>query len=114
MRRRVVVFGGTGFLGHRVVRHLVSRGFAVRVASRHPEHGKTAFPDAPSQLELTRADLGDEASVRDAVGGTFDVVNDVSLYVERDNQTFQCVDVEAAERLAKHLRLAGVARGRVN
>jgi uncharacterized protein YbjT (DUF2867 family) len=110
MTRRVVVFGGTGFLGRRVVRHLLSRGFAVRVASRHPEHGKTAFPDAPSQLELIRADIGDDASVRDAVGGTFGVVNAVSLYVERDNQTFSSVHVEAAARLARHSRDAGVAR----
>ena len=31
------VLGGTGFLGHRVVRHLFDRGFRVRAAARHPE-----------------------------------------------------------------------------
>jgi uncharacterized protein YbjT (DUF2867 family) len=110
MLRKVVVFGGTGFLGRRVVRHLLGRGFAVRMASRHPEQGKTVFPDAPSQLELIRADIGDDGSVRDTVRGAFGVVNAVSLYVERDNQTFQSVHVEAAQRLARHSREAGVAR----
>jgi uncharacterized protein YbjT (DUF2867 family) len=108
--RRVVVFGGTGFLGRRVVRHLVDHGFAVGVASRHPEHGKTIFPDKPSQLELIRADIGEDASIKDAVGGAFGIVNAVSLYVERSNQTFYSVHVEAAERLARLSRDAGVAR----
>ncbi|MGC1983265.1 MAG: NmrA family NAD(P)-binding protein, partial [Pseudolabrys sp.] len=37
--RTVAVFGGTGFLGRRVVRHLRKRGFSVRIASRHPDRG---------------------------------------------------------------------------
>ena len=37
--RVVTVFGGTGFLGRRVVRHLRERDFSVRIASRHPERG---------------------------------------------------------------------------
>ena len=32
----VTVFGGTGFLGRRVVRHLREAGETVRIASRHP------------------------------------------------------------------------------
>jgi uncharacterized protein YbjT (DUF2867 family) len=34
--RTVTVFGGIGFLGRRIVRHLRYRGFPVRIASRHP------------------------------------------------------------------------------
>ena len=32
----VTVFGGTGFLGRRVVHHLSETGAMLRVASRHP------------------------------------------------------------------------------
>ena len=32
----VTVFGGTGFLGRRVVHHLREFGATVRIASRHP------------------------------------------------------------------------------
>jgi hypothetical protein len=35
--RLVTVFGGTGFLGRLVVRHLLDRGFRVRAVARHPE-----------------------------------------------------------------------------
>ncbi len=32
----ITVFGGTGFLGRRIVRHLREFGAALRIASRHP------------------------------------------------------------------------------
>jgi len=45
-----------------------------------------------------------------ALAGAFGVVNAVSLYVERGNQTFHSVHVEAAARVAKHSRASGVQR----
>ena len=108
--RKAVVFGGTGFLGRRVVGHLLDHGYAVRVASRHPERGKTIFPGDASQLELVRADIGEDASLGAAVADAFGVVNAVSLYLERGSQTFHSVHVEAAERVARLSREAGVAR----
>ena len=106
--RKVTVFGGTGFLGRRVVQHLLDHGFAVRVASRHPERSAQVFSNTSSALEFVRADVGDEGSVMTAVAGAFGVVNVVSLYVERGNQTFRSVHVEAAARVAKHSRALGV------
>ena len=43
MALTVTVFGGTGFLGRRVVQHLLDKGYSVRVASRHPERSRTQF-----------------------------------------------------------------------
>jgi NADH dehydrogenase len=40
----------------------------------------------------------------------FGVLNAVRLYVERGNQTFRSVHVEAAARVAKHARALGVQR----
>src|SRR5438270_5835369 len=108
--RTVAVFGGTGFLGRRVVQHLLDHQFAVRVASRHPERGKAIFHDKTSALELVRADISEDAPTIAAVAGTFGVVNAVSLYVERRNQTFHSVHVVAAERVARHARNSGVSR----
>ena len=40
----VTVFGGTGFLGYRIIRHLFDYRFQVRTASRHPEWVKFGIP----------------------------------------------------------------------
>ncbi|MER9158465.1 NmrA family NAD(P)-binding protein [Mesorhizobium sp. M0778] len=41
--RIVTVFGGTGFLGRRIVTRLLERGFTVRAASRHPARVALVF-----------------------------------------------------------------------
>jgi uncharacterized protein YbjT (DUF2867 family) len=108
--RTVTVFGGTGFLGRRIVRHLRYRGFSVRIASRHPDRGHRPFgPDDP-QLQSVEADIHDERSVADALAGAYGVVNAVGLYVEHGQETFHSVHVEAAQRAAVQARRAGVKR----
>jgi len=110
MTRPVVVFGGTGFLGHRVVRRLRARGLAVRVAARHPERAAELLVRGDPELMPVAADIHDERSIEAAVSGADAVVNAVSLYVEHGGETFQSVHVRAAGRLAQIARQAGVER----
>jgi NADH dehydrogenase len=105
---KVTVFGGTGFLGRRVVQRLLERDFSVRVAARHPEHAAALFPEV--QIEAIHADVNDDRSVAPAVTGIEGVVNAVSLYVESGRQTFHSVHVEGAARVARLAREAGVER----
>jgi len=111
MRLRVVtVFGGTGFLGRRVVRHLRERDFSVRIASRHPERGEELFGRDDLHLRSIETDIHDEDAVIAALAGAWDAVNAVSLYVERVRETFHSVHVEAAGRIAALAHRAGLAR----
>jgi uncharacterized protein YbjT (DUF2867 family) len=108
--RTVTVFGGTGFLGRRIVRHLRDHGFPVRIASRHPDRGHRLFgPDDP-QLQSVEANIHDERLVADALGDSYGVVNAVSLYVEHGQDTFHSVHVDSAQRVAAQARRAGVER----
>ena len=102
-RGLITVFGGTGFLGRRIVRHLLDHGFPVRAASRHPEWvGSASRPDAAP--ETTKADIRDETEVAAALFGAYGVINAVSLYAERGRETFDAVHVEAAARVARLAR----------
>src|SRR5712672_1817493 len=108
--RTVTVVGGTGFLGRRIVRHLRSRGFPVRIASRHPDRGHRLFGLDDPQLQSVGANIHDERSVADALAGAFGAVNAVSLYVEHGRETFDSVHVESAQRVAAQAHRAGVER----
>jgi uncharacterized protein YbjT (DUF2867 family) len=108
--RIVTVFGGTGFLGRRVVRRLRERAFTVRVASRHADQTRELFPGDHPDLLLIAADIHDEPSIASAIAGAYGTVNAVSLYVEHGNETFQSVHVDAAARLARLSREAGLQR----
>jgi uncharacterized protein YbjT (DUF2867 family) len=102
--RRITVFGGTGFVGRRVVRRLSESGATVRIASRHPRR-----PEG-NNVEQIAADARDERSVEAAVVGADGVVNAISLYVEHGRDTFHAVHVEAAARIARVAREAGTKR----
>jgi NADH dehydrogenase len=107
----VSVFGGTGFLGRRVVKRLAAEGVTVRVAVRHPERASSALGvDVLERVTVVRADVGDPSSVAAAVAGADAVVNAVSSYVEKDDLTFESVHVAGAETLARASAAAGVTR----
>jgi uncharacterized protein YbjT (DUF2867 family) len=108
--RTVTVFGGTGFLGRRVVRQLRRHGFSVRIASRHPDRGHRLFGLDDPQLQSVEANIHDEQSIADAISGAYGVVNAVSLYVEHGRETFHSVHVESAQRLGAQVQRAGVER----
>ena len=108
--RTVTVFGGTGFLGRRIVRHMRSSGIPVRIASRHPDRGHRLFDADDPQLQSIGANIHDERSVADALAGAYGVVNAVSLYVEHGQDTFHSVHVESAQRVAAQAHRAGVER----
>jgi uncharacterized protein YbjT (DUF2867 family) len=103
-RGKVTVFGGTGFLGRRVVQRLLERDFSVRVASRHPER------TVRLGIESIHADINDDRSVAAAVVAVEGVMNAVSLYVESGQETFHSVHVTGAARVARLAREAGVER----
>ena len=99
----VTVFGGTGFLGRRVARHLIERGFVARIASRHPDRAPIAM-----RAQSVFADIHDDASVASALEGADGTVNAVSLYVEHCAETFHSVHVLAAQRVARLAKQAGI------
>ena len=108
--RIITVFGGTGFLGRRIVRHLRQCDFAIRIASRHPDMTERLFALDDPKLQSVEANIHDEGSVAEAVAGAYAVVNAVSLYIEQGRETFHSVHVESAQRLAAQARKAEVKR----
>ena len=107
----VVVFGGGGFLGRRLVRRLTAEGMTVRVAVRHPDPARVELRALGfDRVTVVPADVRDQASVAAAIAGTDAVVNTVSAYVEQSGVTFEAVHVQGAETVAREAVAAGVAR----
>ena len=98
----VVVLGGTGFLGRRLVHRLAAEGTLVRVAVRQPDGAQNDLPATDvAQVTFVRADVRDQASVAAAMTGGDAVVNAVSAYVEKGDVTFEAVHVQGAEKVAQ-------------
>ena len=102
------MFGGTGFVGRRIVEWLAGAGNDVRVGVRHPERA-TLHP-RPGRIELMRADVSDEASVARAVEGAAWVVNTVGHYVEKRGASFDVIHARGALNVARQAKRAGAER----
>jgi len=101
----VSVFGGTGFLGRRLVERLAAEGATVRIAVRSADRAAES-----DRVTACRADVRDQASVAAAVAGADAVVNAVSAYVEKRGTTFEAVHEQGARTVAQEAAAAGVAR----
>jgi uncharacterized protein YbjT (DUF2867 family) len=104
--RCATVFGGTGFVGRRLVRALRESGTRVRIVSRH----SALAAGEDDAIERITADAHDDRAVETAVAGADAIVNAISLYVEHGTDTFHSVHVDAARRIAGAARQAGVRR----
>src|SRR5918996_608105 len=109
--RRVTVFGGSGFLGRRIVERLAADGAEVHVAVRHPERAAfLARFGRAEQITSVRADVWDQASVAPALAGADAVVNTVGHYVERGGASFEAIHGQGARHVAEAAASAGIGR----
>ncbi len=106
----VTIFGGTGFIGRRLVAHLLEAGATVKVAARDPKSVTAPAAKGSGSVEAIRASIGDDAAVAAAVAGATAVVNLVGILYERGEQTFAAVHVDGARRIAAAAKAAGVRR----
>ena len=107
----VTVFGGTGFLGRRVVECLTGQGETVRVAARHPTRVRAGgAPGGSGRTVAIVADVRDEAAVAAAIAGADAVINAVSTYLEKADVTYEAVHVHGATHVAHACERQGVSR----
>ena len=107
----VVVFGGAGFLGRRLVHRLATEGMTVRVAVRYPDPARMQLRSMGfDRVTVVPTDVRDRTLVAAAIAGANAVVNMVSAYVEKGGVTFEAVHVQGAETVAREAVAAAVAR----
>ncbi len=111
MPERILVLGGTGFVGRSVCEKLVERhggaGRGIVVPTRRLGHGRH-LQMLPA-LQLVEADLHDDAQLARLVAGCGAVVNLVAV-LQGDERRFRHVHVELPRRIAAACRTAGVKR----
>ena len=103
----VLVTGGTGFVGPRVVHALRAEERKVRVLARRPERQEQLLAWG---CELVRGDMTDAESLRRAVGGCEAVVHLVALPPFGDPKAIQRVMEQGTRDLVTAAQEAGVRR----
>ncbi|AHD03471.1 complex I NDUFA9 subunit family protein [Leisingera methylohalidivorans] len=103
--RIVIVLGGTGFLGRRVVQRLQEHGCRVSIGTRFPEAAAAQGGSVSNGIRLVKTDLSDPDGLAQALAGFGAVVNCIGCYTENRRQSFQDVHADGAQRIARLVRL---------
>ena len=102
MAKMVTIFGGSGFVGRYIARRLAKEGWRIRVAVRRPNEAIFVKPyGAVGQVEPVFCNIRDDASVRTVLNGADAVVNCVGILAPNRKNTFEAVQSEGAERIAR-------------
>ena len=107
--KKILVLGGSGFVGRSVCEHLVRRRADTRIVvpTRRLRHGRDLLP-LPTVV-LHRADVHDDAQLNHLVAGCDAVIHLVAI-LHGSQEAFDRVHVQLPRKLAAACQAAGVRR----
>lgn len=105
--KKVLVLGGTGFLGRHVCEQLNRLGIRATVPTRRMIHGRSV--QTLPLVDVIEANIHDEHQLARLLPGHDAVVNLVAI-LHGNRKRFQQVHVEFPTRLAQAMQAAGVSR----
>jgi uncharacterized protein YbjT (DUF2867 family) len=108
--RRILILGGSGFVGRRLVHALAELGYSSRVPTRSRARSRRLL--VTPETEVVQADVHDPATLQRLLRDCDAVVNLIGILNERghDGSGFQHAHVALVEKLVRACRESGVTR----
>jgi nucleoside-diphosphate-sugar epimerase len=103
MAKLAAVTGATGFVGTRLIRHLVDAGWSVRILTRRMP---TALLTPKAPLEIVLGDLSDGDALRRLVAGADAVIHVAGIIKARDRAQFTAANVQGTAAMVAALDAA--------
>src|SRR6266550_5405910 len=101
----ILVVGGSGTLGTRLLNRLTGRGFDVRIMSRNPGKALSVKTD---RVQIVSGDVRDPRAVEQAVAGARTVVSAITGFGAARDVSPRTVDWEGNANLIRAAKAAGV------
>lgn len=98
---KILITGGTGFVGGEIVRRAVEEGYDVRCLCRNPEKARSVLPD---KAEPVRGNILEPDTLESAMKDVEAVINLVGIIFETGGNTFHNVHVRGVENVIAVLR----------
>jgi uncharacterized protein YbjT (DUF2867 family) len=105
--KRVLILGGSGFVGSHVCNKLVAQPWRITLPTRHETHARH-LQHLP-KVDVVKADVHDAVALRALVAGHDAVINLVAI-LHGDSDAFERTHVVLAKNLARACLDAGVSR----
>jgi uncharacterized protein YbjT (DUF2867 family) len=106
--RRIVVLGGSGFVGRHIVARLVAAGYRAVVPTRNRERAKHLL--LLPTVEVVEASVQDPVTLERIMAGAGSVINLVGIIHETRRGDFDRTHVELTRKIVSACRAVGVRR----
>ncbi|WP_264328791.1 NAD-dependent epimerase/dehydratase family protein [Wolbachia endosymbiont (group A) of Andrena hattorfiana] len=110
MTKRVIIFGGTGFIGKHIVRRLAAEGYLIKIFTRNQEKS-CLFKNCVAiwdKYQYLKAIFLMKKSVLEGMEECDVAINLVGILYEAKKHDFYAVHVKIAERIAKAAKMKNV------
>tara|TARA_B100000035_G_scaffold131059_1_gene111409 strand:- start:2688 stop:3641 length:954 start_codon:yes stop_codon:yes gene_type:complete len=103
--KRVVVFGGSGFIGSHLVNHLCEEACEVKIITREKKSQKKIFfANEPGQVSFEEIDYN-QSAINKAVINYDIVFNLIGILAENQKSKFKFAHVEVPKMIAKSAKI---------
>ncbi|AUO54342.1 complex I NDUFA9 subunit family protein [Ehrlichia canis] len=100
--RRIIIFGGSGFIGRYLVKYFAENGYIIKIFTRYPEKAKQLkLCGNLGQIEVISGDVTNVQEIENNIFGCHVVVNLLGTLYSTKNSTFYDIHAKAAENIAK-------------
>jgi NADH dehydrogenase len=107
---KVLITGGTGFIGREIVNQLLAAGHSPRLLVRDPAAPRARALSAKGDVELIAGDVLDAEALRSTGKDCDAVIHLVGIISEAGSQTFERVHTEATRNMVAAAQTAGLKR----
>ncbi|APR98453.1 complex I NDUFA9 subunit family protein [Wolbachia endosymbiont of Folsomia candida] len=109
MTKRIIIFGGTGFIGKHIVRRLAADGYLIRIFTNNQEKAAPLkLCGNLGQISVFKGDFFDETSLLESMTECDVVINLVGILYETKKSSFHTAHVAIAEKIAKAAKIKNV------
>ncbi len=103
---RVTVFGGTGFVGRHLIKHLCDHECIIKVPTRNPAKGYFLQPLGDvGQINLIKFDLSDNKKLKNLIDDSDIIINLIGILFEKKRNDFVNLHYNFVKRLIDNIRL---------
>ena len=103
---RVTVFGGTGFVGRHLIKHLCNQECIVKVPTRNTAKGYFLQPLGDvGQINLIKFDLSDNRKLKNLIKDSDIVINLIGILFEKKRNDFINLHYNFVKRLVDNINL---------
>ena len=112
MKKKILVTGGTGFLGAYIIQELLRKGFSVRAIRRTNKLPEFIDPAILQQVEWVDGDILDVISLQEAMAGIDAVIHSAAVvsFIPKEKARMYQVNVDGTANVVNMALEAGVSR----